>query len=63
VRVAEGLRRRGVEAVSVYDERKTGLTDHAQLTHEGSVILLDGGNTATRVIVGGLGPAEAISLE
>jgi predicted nuclease of predicted toxin-antitoxin system len=33
VRVAEGLRRRGVEAVSVYDEGKVGLSDEAQLVH------------------------------
>jgi hypothetical protein len=33
VRVAEGLRRRGVEAVSVYDEGKVGLSDEAQLAH------------------------------
>jgi predicted nuclease of predicted toxin-antitoxin system len=33
VRVAEGLRRRGVEAVSVYDEGKTGLSAQAQLAH------------------------------
>src|SRR5262245_18340811 len=33
VRVAEGLRRRGVEAVAVYDEGKIGLSDEAQLAH------------------------------
>jgi len=33
VRVAEGLRRRGVDAVSVYDEGKVGLSDEAQLAH------------------------------
>jgi hypothetical protein len=31
VRVAEGLRRRGVEAFSVYDEGKGGMNDEAQL--------------------------------
>jgi hypothetical protein len=33
VRVAEGLRRRGVEAVSVYDEGQVGLIDEAQLEY------------------------------
>ncbi|MEX0804881.1 MAG: DUF5615 family PIN-like protein [Candidatus Binatia bacterium] len=33
VRVADGLRRRGVEAVSVYDESNVGLSDEAQLAH------------------------------
>ena len=33
VRVAEGLRRRGVQAVSVYDEGKDGISDEAQLAH------------------------------
>jgi predicted nuclease of predicted toxin-antitoxin system len=37
VRVAEGLRRRGVEAVSVYDEGKEGLTDTEQLAHAASL--------------------------
>ncbi len=36
VRVAEGLRRRGVEAVSVYDERKDGIRDEAQLAYAGT---------------------------
>jgi predicted nuclease of predicted toxin-antitoxin system len=41
VRVAEGLRRRGVEAVSIYDEGKQGMGDDAQLAYArtlGSVI-------------------------
>ena len=33
VRVAVGLRRRGVEAISVYDEDKGGVSDEAQLKH------------------------------
>ena len=33
VRVAEGLLRRGVEAVSAYDEDQTGISDQAQLAH------------------------------
>ena len=33
MRVAEGLRRRGIEAVSVYHEGKTGISDQAQLAH------------------------------
>ena len=33
VRIAAGLRRRGVEAVSVYDEGKCGISDEAQLKH------------------------------
>jgi hypothetical protein len=33
VRVAEGLRRRGVEAVAVYDQGNVGLSDEAQLAH------------------------------
>ena len=36
VRVAEGLRRRGIEAVSVYHEGKTGVSDQAQLAHAGA---------------------------
>jgi len=31
VRVAEGLRRRGVEASTAYDEQKVGVTDEDQL--------------------------------
>ena len=37
VRVAEGLRRRGIEAVSVYHEGKTGVSDQAQLAHAGAL--------------------------
>ena len=37
VRVAEGLRRRGVEAVSVYDAGKDGISDEAQLAHAASL--------------------------
>ena len=37
VRVAEGLRRRGIEAVSVYDEHQTGISDQAQLVHAGTL--------------------------
>ena len=33
VRVAEGLRRRGVEAASAYDEQRVGVPDEAQLAH------------------------------
>lgn len=42
MRVAEGLRRRGVEASTAYDEQKIGATDEGQLAQAaglGAVIL------------------------
>lgn len=37
VRVAEGLRRRGMEATSAHDEGKLGVTDEEQFTHAASL--------------------------
>ena len=37
VRVAEGLRRRGVDATSVYEEQRVGITDNAQFAYAASL--------------------------